>query len=60
MRCRRVPALLPDCHVCVVRADRIDSSLPEALEKLDPRRPITWFSGPSATVDLETVREQGV
>ncbi|BCK52548.1 LutC/YkgG family protein [Nocardia wallacei] len=45
---RRTPSRVPGCHVCVVRADQIVSSLPEVLDKLDPRRPVTFFGGPSA------------
>ena len=52
-QCRRDAALLADCHICVVRIEQIDYSLPQALDKLDPRRPITWFGGPAAMTDPE-------
>ncbi|MFF0631332.1 lactate utilization protein C [Nocardia sp. NPDC004151] len=57
---RRAPTLVPDCHVCVVGAEQIASSIPEVIGVLDPHRPLTWFSGPSATVDIEMIRVQGV
>jgi L-lactate dehydrogenase complex protein LldG len=57
---RRILTLVPDYYLCVVRADQIVGSLPEALEKLDPTRPLTFVSGPSATVDIEMVRVRGV
>ncbi|MBF6173293.1 LutC/YkgG family protein [Nocardia blacklockiae] len=49
---RRTPALVPPCHVCVVRAEQIVPTLPEVLDKLDPRHPITFYGGPSGAADL--------
>jgi L-lactate dehydrogenase complex protein LldG len=57
---RRILTLLPDYHLCVIEATQIVETLPEAFACLDPARPVTFFSGPSATADIEMTRIKGV
>jgi len=59
---RRAITLLPDYHLCVVRAETLVQTVPEAMRALESTAALatTFFSGPSATADIEMTRIKGV
>ena len=59
---RRAPTLIPDYHLCVVRAADVVETVPEAMARLAGTASLatTFFSGPSATADIEMTRIKGV
>lgn len=72
---RRVLTLLPDWHLCVLKASDVVETLPEYFDRCASRgqisgirgqdaeglpKLVTWISGPSATADIEMTRIKGV
>jgi L-lactate dehydrogenase complex protein LldG len=59
---RRAISLVPDYQLCIVKQEQLVEFMAEALEALQELKsvPLTFFSGPSATVDIEMTRVQGV
>lgn len=58
---RRVITLLPDWHLCILRASQVVETLPEYFDRFKtPPALATYISGPSATADIEMTRIKGV
>jgi L-lactate dehydrogenase complex protein LldG len=58
---RRLLTLLPDWHLCILRASQVVETLPEYFDRCqEPPARATFISGPSATADIEMTRIKGV
>jgi len=58
----RALSLVPDYFLCVVFAEQIVATVPEAFDRIEATSalPTTFISGPSATADIEMTRIKGV
>ena len=59
---RRALSLVPDFHICVVFAEQVVETVPEAIQIMSGfgSTPLTTICGPSATSDIEMTRVKGV
>lgn len=59
---RRATTLVPDVHICILGTEDVVATVPESFERLTSTatKPLTFFSGPSATADIEMTRIKGV
>jgi len=58
---RRALTLLPDWHLCVLRASQVVETLPEYFDRCATAPALfTMIAGPSATADIEMTRIKGV
>jgi L-lactate dehydrogenase complex protein LldG len=59
---RRAVTLVPDYHLCLVHGADVVETVPEAMDRLRGTAELatTFFSGPSATADIEMTRIKGV
>jgi L-lactate dehydrogenase complex protein LldG len=59
---RRALTLVPDYHLCIVFAEQVVETVPEALRLMQAAGVglLTTIAGPSATADIEMTRIQGV
>ena len=54
-------SLLPDWHLCILRASQVVETLPEYFDRCRQQPALaTYISGPSATADIEMTRIKGV
>jgi L-lactate dehydrogenase complex protein LldG len=59
---RRAATLVPDYHLCVLRAEDVVETVAESMVQLQRTAGLvtTFVSGPSATADIEMTRIKGV
>jgi L-lactate dehydrogenase complex protein LldG len=59
---RRALTLVPDYHLCVIFAEQVVETVPEAMRAMHAAGAglVTTIAGPSATADIEMTRVKGV